>query len=259
MKPLKWMWGVWKSHGTRLLGVAIGMDAALASVSGLIPEDTLKFHLGFIAVATYLRGQMNSNVITQGGTMKLLLALIVFPGLVFATDKPSDPHAVASSQSTSSADALSDSVSSVVVSDTHPDHVTLKNVANVYPPNANTTATCYVGISGGAAVPGFAVSGGSAKLDSQCTLRMDAREFFLSGDAYTGRALLCMLDSAIKFHGSVEKCVAAAPRVAAENANAPSGEGASTRVEPVAAAAPCVSQDEVRDRERKVLDTCVRK
>ena len=64
MKALKWLWQAWLSHGTRILGVAIGVDAALAGIADLIPPETLKYHLAFIAVATFLRGHMNSRQIS---------------------------------------------------------------------------------------------------------------------------------------------------------------------------------------------------
>lgn len=68
MTALKWLWQAWISNGTRILGIAIGIDAALATIEGLIPPGTLKYHLAFIAVATFLRGQMNSNAIAAAAT-----------------------------------------------------------------------------------------------------------------------------------------------------------------------------------------------
>ena len=61
MAPLLWLWAAWISHGTRILGVLIGIDSAIAGVSDLIPAHTLKYHLAFISVMTFLRGQFNAN------------------------------------------------------------------------------------------------------------------------------------------------------------------------------------------------------
>lgn len=59
----QWLWAKWVSHGTRILGVAIGIDAALAGVADIIPATQLKYHLAAIAVMTFLRGQFNAKQI----------------------------------------------------------------------------------------------------------------------------------------------------------------------------------------------------
>lgn len=51
----------YKDHGTKLLGFLSGTIAAIASVSGLIPEAHLKYYMGAIAVMTFWRGFTNSQ------------------------------------------------------------------------------------------------------------------------------------------------------------------------------------------------------
>ena len=53
--------GWWKSHGTRLLGIAQGTVATISAVSGLIPAGHLKYWLGASALLTFWRGQTNSK------------------------------------------------------------------------------------------------------------------------------------------------------------------------------------------------------
>lgn len=51
----------WKNHGTKVIGFAQGTVAALAGVTGIIPEHHLKYYLGASAVLTFWRGFFNSN------------------------------------------------------------------------------------------------------------------------------------------------------------------------------------------------------
>jgi hypothetical protein len=50
----------WRDHGTKLIGLAQGTIAAIAGVTGLIPESQLKYWLGASAVLTFWRGFLNS-------------------------------------------------------------------------------------------------------------------------------------------------------------------------------------------------------
>jgi hypothetical protein len=51
----------WHNHGTKMLGFAQGTIAAIAGVSGLIPEAHLKYYLGASALLTFWRGFVNSS------------------------------------------------------------------------------------------------------------------------------------------------------------------------------------------------------
>lgn len=51
----------WKNHGTKLIGFVQGTIAAIAGISGLIPEHHLKYYLGASAVLTFWRGFFNSS------------------------------------------------------------------------------------------------------------------------------------------------------------------------------------------------------
>lgn len=63
MTAITTLLGWWKSHGTRLLGLAQGTVAALCGVAGIIPESHLKYWLAASAVMTFWRGQVNSTEI----------------------------------------------------------------------------------------------------------------------------------------------------------------------------------------------------
>ncbi|HZO21033.1 MAG TPA: hypothetical protein VFB37_00930 [Steroidobacteraceae bacterium] len=52
------------SHGTRVLGVAVGTITALTT-SNVIPANHLKYYLAAIAVLTYWRGQGNADKIAD--------------------------------------------------------------------------------------------------------------------------------------------------------------------------------------------------
>jgi len=57
MNPIDW----WTNHGTKILGFISGTIAAVAGVTGLIPEHHLKYYMGAIAVMTFWRGFINSK------------------------------------------------------------------------------------------------------------------------------------------------------------------------------------------------------
>jgi hypothetical protein len=61
MSQLLYVWELWKSHGTRILGFISGTIAAVAGVGGLIPEAHLKYYMGVIAVMTFWRGHLNAK------------------------------------------------------------------------------------------------------------------------------------------------------------------------------------------------------
>lgn len=52
---------LWHGHGTKILGVTQGTIAAIAGVSGLIPEKHLKYYLAASAVLTVWRGYVNTQ------------------------------------------------------------------------------------------------------------------------------------------------------------------------------------------------------
>jgi hypothetical protein len=53
------------SHGTKILGFLTGTIAAVAGVTGIIPEPHLKYYMGAIAVMTFWRGFINSKEIEK--------------------------------------------------------------------------------------------------------------------------------------------------------------------------------------------------
>jgi len=56
----------WRTKGTRIIAVAAGIVAAVASVPDVIPPTHLKYALAFTAAVTYLRGQSNANAEKRG-------------------------------------------------------------------------------------------------------------------------------------------------------------------------------------------------
>jgi hypothetical protein len=50
----------WRGHGTKIIGFAQGTIAALAGVTGVIPDSQLKYWLGVSAVLTVWRGFSNT-------------------------------------------------------------------------------------------------------------------------------------------------------------------------------------------------------
>ena len=58
MNPVNW----WVDHGTKILGFIQGTIAAIAGVTGIIPEAHLKYYMGAIALLTFWRGFINSNL-----------------------------------------------------------------------------------------------------------------------------------------------------------------------------------------------------
>lgn len=61
MTALTTIYGWWVSHGTRIIAFITGTIAAVAGVSGIIPEAHLKYYMAAIAVLTFWRGQVNSK------------------------------------------------------------------------------------------------------------------------------------------------------------------------------------------------------
>lgn len=51
---------IWKAHGTKLIGFAQGTIAAVAGVTGIIPDAHMKYYMAAIAVLTFWRGFFNS-------------------------------------------------------------------------------------------------------------------------------------------------------------------------------------------------------
>lgn len=49
-----------RDHGTKLIGAAQGTIAAVAGVTGIIPDGQLKYWLAASAVLTFWRGFINS-------------------------------------------------------------------------------------------------------------------------------------------------------------------------------------------------------
>lgn len=51
-----------RNHGTKAIAFAQGTIAAVAGVTGLIPEAHLKYYMGAIALLTFWRGFVNSSL-----------------------------------------------------------------------------------------------------------------------------------------------------------------------------------------------------
>lgn len=51
-----------KNHGTKVLAFAQGTIAALAGVAGLIPDAHLKYWMALLALLTFWRGFVNSEL-----------------------------------------------------------------------------------------------------------------------------------------------------------------------------------------------------
>ena len=51
----------WVNHGTKIIGFAQGTIAAVAGVTGLIPDAHMKYYMAAIAVLTFWRGFFNSR------------------------------------------------------------------------------------------------------------------------------------------------------------------------------------------------------
>lgn len=57
------IYGVWVSHGTRVIGAVTGLLGVLVGFTDLFPPDVVKYMLLTIGVLTWLRGQFNANQI----------------------------------------------------------------------------------------------------------------------------------------------------------------------------------------------------
>lgn len=51
-----------KNHGTKVIAFAQGTIAAVAGVTGIIPDAHLKYYMAAIAVLTFWRGFVNSEL-----------------------------------------------------------------------------------------------------------------------------------------------------------------------------------------------------
>ena len=51
-----------RSHGTKVLGFLQGTIAAVAGVTGIIPDEHLKYYMAAIALLTFWRGFVNSEL-----------------------------------------------------------------------------------------------------------------------------------------------------------------------------------------------------
>lgn len=51
-----------RNHGTKVLGFVSGTIASVAGVTGIIPDAHLKYYMGVIAVLTFWRGFINSEL-----------------------------------------------------------------------------------------------------------------------------------------------------------------------------------------------------
>jgi hypothetical protein len=58
---MKAIYMAWKNHGTKMIGFAQGTIAAIAGVSGIIPDKHLKYYLASSALLTFWRGFFNSK------------------------------------------------------------------------------------------------------------------------------------------------------------------------------------------------------
>lgn len=54
-----------RDHGTKILGFLQGTIAAIAGVTGIIPDAHLKYYMAAIALLTFWRGFVNSELQRQ--------------------------------------------------------------------------------------------------------------------------------------------------------------------------------------------------
>lgn len=54
-----------RNHGTKILGFLQGTIAAVAGVTGIIPDTHLKYYMAAIALLTFWRGFVNSELQRQ--------------------------------------------------------------------------------------------------------------------------------------------------------------------------------------------------
>lgn len=54
-----------RNHGTKVLGFLQGTIAAIAGVTGVIPDEHLKYYMALIALLTFWRGFVNSELQRQ--------------------------------------------------------------------------------------------------------------------------------------------------------------------------------------------------
>lgn len=51
-----------RAHGTKVIGFLQGTIAAVAGVTGIIPEGHLKYYMAAIALLTFWRGFVNTSL-----------------------------------------------------------------------------------------------------------------------------------------------------------------------------------------------------
>lgn len=61
VRVLAFIGKLWTRHGTKILGGVQGTIAAVAGISGIIPDKSLKYWLAASAVLTFWRGFDNSK------------------------------------------------------------------------------------------------------------------------------------------------------------------------------------------------------
>ncbi len=59
------MYDFLRKHGTKVLGFLQGTIAAVAGVTGIIPDAHLKYYMAVIALLTFWRGFINSELQKQ--------------------------------------------------------------------------------------------------------------------------------------------------------------------------------------------------
>jgi hypothetical protein len=57
-----WLVEFLRAHGTKVLGFLQGTIAAVAGVTGIIPESHLKYYMAAIALLTFWRGFINTEL-----------------------------------------------------------------------------------------------------------------------------------------------------------------------------------------------------
>lgn len=59
------MFSIIKSHGTKILAFAQGTIAAVAGVTGIIPDGHLKYWMMALALLTFWRGFVNTELLKE--------------------------------------------------------------------------------------------------------------------------------------------------------------------------------------------------
>jgi len=56
-----WLWNMWVSHGTKMIGFLQGTIAVVSGISGIIPAEQLKYWLLASGLLTFYRGFFNTK------------------------------------------------------------------------------------------------------------------------------------------------------------------------------------------------------